>query len=114
MSSFPVLANVWVLLAAVPYLAIAGYDFWLHETDRQVPRGESYYHGAIILGVSTFLVTAALGWNVAATVALLVLIVAATVDELRYHSDLDVREKRLHYFGGLALTFCIGVWLWTT
>ncbi len=102
-----------VLVAAIPYLAIAGYDFWLHETDRQVPRAESVFHAGIAIGVAVFLCAAVMGWNTLAAVALVLLLIAAIVDELRFHGDLDVREKRLHMFGGLALAFCIGVWLWT-
>jgi len=113
MSLFPALANNWVLPAAVPYLAIASYDFWLHETDRQVPRMESAYHVTIASSVLLFLTLAALGRNLAASVALAILLVAAVVDELRFHADLDAREKRLHFLGGVALAFCIGVWLWT-
>lgn len=113
MSLPPALVNIWVLVAALPYLAIAGYDFWLHETDRQVPRAESLFHGGIAVGVTVFLAAAALGRNGLAAAALTVLLVAAVVDEVRFHAELDVREKRLHYVGGLALFSCIGVWLWT-
>lgn len=107
------LANHWVLLAALPCLAIAGYDFWLHETDRKVPRAEALFHGGIAVGVVTFLTSAALGYNVVATFSLVVLLVAAVVDEVRFHANLDIREKCLHFAGGLALAFCIGVWIWT-
>lgn len=103
----------YVLLAAIPYLAIAGYDFWLHETDRQVPRVESLFHAGIALGVAAFLTTATLGQNLLAGIALGMLLVAAVVDEVWFHGGLDPRERRLHYFGGLALAFCIGVWVWT-
>lgn len=113
MSYFPILVNAWVLPAAIPYLGIAGYDFWLHETDRQVPRIESYFHAGIAIGVVCFLTMATLGHNVIAAVALVVLLVAAVVDELCFHQHLDIREKRLHHVGGLGLAFCIGVWLWT-
>lgn len=113
MSFFPVFTNSWVLPAAVPYLVIAGYDFWLHETDRQVPRAERLFHGVTIAGVAAFLISASFGWNVLATLAVIVLLFSATVDELKFHADLDPREKRLHFVGGAALALCIGVWLWT-
>ena len=113
MSLLSAIANHWVLPAAIPYLAIAGYDFWLHETDRKVPRTESFFHAGIIVGVVSFLAAAVLGHDRLAAAALVVLLLAAIVDEVRYHSDLDAREKRLHYFGGTALMFCIAVWLWT-
>ena len=113
MSLLPAVANIWVLPAAVPYLAIAGYDFWLHETDRQVPRSESIFHVTIAVSVAAFLALAALGLNGAAAVALTVLLVAALIDELRFHGSLPAREKRLHYLGGGGLAFCVSVWLWT-
>lgn len=113
MPVFDVIVNAWVLLAAVPYLAIAGYDFYLHETDRRVPRVEGLFHGGIAVGVTVFLAAAAAGRNVAAGVALAVLLIAALVDEFWFHGELDGRERRLHHVGGLALAFCIGVWLWT-
>lgn len=106
--------NQWVLPAALPYIAIASYDFWLHENDRQVPKVERLLHAAIITGVVAFLALATFGQNIAAAIALAILLVAATFDELGYHGSLDTHEKQLHWFGGAALTFCIGVWLWTT
>ena len=103
----------YVLLAAVPYLAIAGYDFWLHETDRQVPRVESLFHAATALGVATFLAMATIGEHLLAGIALAVLLISAVVDEVWFHGGLDPRERRLHFLGGAALAFCIGVWVWT-
>lgn len=113
MLAFPVIANPYILPAAIPYLAIAGYDFWLHETDREVPRVESLFHVGIAAGIAVFLTFASLAYNKVAAVALIILLIAAGIDEIRFHSDLDFREKRLHFAGGLALAFCIGVWLWT-
>ena len=107
------IANHWVLLAAIPYAAIAGYDFWLHETDRQVPPVEGTFHATIITSVLLFLTLAALGRNLAASIVLVVLLLAAAIDEFRFHGDLDPHEKRLHFVGGAALAFCIGTWLWT-
>ena len=103
----------YVLLAAIPYLAIAAYDFWLHETDRKVPRLESLFHGFVAIGVTLFLGFATFRLHVPAAVALAALLIAALVDELKFHGELDPREKRLHYCGGAALAFCMGVWVWT-
>jgi hypothetical protein len=113
MSLLPVLSNSWVLPAAIPYIAVAGYDFYLHGTDRRVPRTERMYHAIIISSVILFLTLASLGKNMAAGAVLIVLLVAAAVDELKYHGDLESHERRLHFVGGGALAFCIGVWLWT-
>lgn len=105
--------NVWVLAAATPYAAIASYDFWLHETDRQVPRVERALHAVTITSVLLFLVSAALGNNLAASVVLVILLVSAAIDELRFHANLDSHERQVHLLGGVALAFCIGVWFWT-
>ncbi|MGI9270722.1 MAG: hypothetical protein ACR2QT_03035 [Woeseiaceae bacterium] len=113
MSLFAAVVNKWVLLAALPYAAIAAYDFRLHDTDREVPTAEGACHATVITCVLLFLALAALGLNGAAALALVVLLVAAVIDELAFHAHLHVHEKRLHYLGGAALAFCIGVWLWT-
>ena len=105
--------NTWVLVAAIPYLAVAGYDFWLHETHRSVPRIEGCFHAVIVTGVGVFLAASAMGYNRVAGSSLACLLLAAAVDELRFHGGLDARERRLHYAGGAALAFCIGVWVWT-
>jgi Sec-independent protein secretion pathway component TatC len=113
MSLFPVLANSWVLPAAVPYIAVAGYDFYLHGTDRRVPRIERTFHAIIISSVVLFLALASLGKNGMAGLVLGILLLAAAIDELRFHGELETHERRLHFVGGAALMFCIGVWLWT-
>lgn len=109
----PVLANSWVLPAAVPYIAVAGYDFYLHGADRQVPAVERRFHAVIITSVVLFLTLASVGENLAAGIVLAVLLGAAAVDELKFHGGLATHERRLHFVGGAALAFCIGVWLWT-
>jgi len=114
MSFSPFAMNYWVSVAAVPYLVIAGYDFWLHDNDRQVPRAEAVFHAVVITAVITFLASATLGWNLVAKVALFVLLPAAAVDEIRFHGGLGAHERRIHFLGGGALAACIGVWIWTT
>ena len=113
MSLLPALANKWVLLAAIPYIAIAAYDFRIHDTDRRVPPVERACHAIVITSVSLFLILAGLGQNIGAAVVLAILLVAAVIDEFVFHAELDAHEKRLHVIGGAALAFCIGVWLWT-
>lgn len=113
MSLLPALANKWVLLAAIPYAAIAVYDFRIHDTDRRVPPVERACHAIVISSVLLFLFLAAVAQNAGAAIVLGVLLIAAVIDELVFHSDLDAHEKRLHNLGGVALAFCIGVWLWT-
>lgn len=113
MSMMPSLVNKWVLLAAIPYIGIAGYDFWIHGTERQVPRTERAFHAAIISSVLLFLTLATIGRNRAASLVLVFLLIVAAIDEFGFHGDLDPHEKRLHFLGGGALAFCIGVWLWT-
>lgn len=113
MSLLPALANKWVLLAAIPYIAIAAYDFRIHDTDRRVPPVERACHAIIITSVVLFLVLAAVGQNFSAAVVLVIMLIAAVIDEFVFHADLDAHEKRLHTMGGTALAFCIGVWIWT-
>ena len=113
MSLLPALANKWVLLAAIPYAAIAAYDFRIHDKDRRVPPVERTCHAVVISSVLLFLFLAATGYNVLAVVVLGVLLVAAAFDEVVFHGDLDAHERRLHFVGGAALAFCIGVWFWT-
>lgn len=113
MSFIPALVNKWVLIAALPYIAIAAYDFRLHETDRRVPSAERACHAVTITSVLLFLVLAALGKNVAATVVLVVMLIAAAIDEFQFHAHLDPHERRVHFMGGAAWALCIGVWLWT-
>ena len=109
----PALANKWVLLAAIPYVAIAAYDFRIHDTDRRVPPVERACHAIVITSVLIFLVLATLGQNIGAAIILVILLIAAVIDEVVFHAELDAHEKRLHVMGGAALAFCIGVWLWT-
>lgn len=113
MSLLPTLANKWVLLAAIPYVAIAAYDFRIHDTDRRVPPVERVCHAAVISSVVLFLIFAAIGLNTSAVVVLVILLVAAVIDEVAFHGGLDDHERRLHFAGGAALAFCIGVWFWT-
>jgi hypothetical protein len=113
MSLLPALANKWVLLAAIPYIAIAAYDFRIHDTDRRVPPVERACHAIVITSVLLFLVLAAVGQNFSAAVILVIMLIAAVIDEFVFHADLDAYEKRLHTMGGTALVFCIGVWIWT-
>ena len=113
MSFLPALVNKWVLVAALPYIAIAAYDFRIHETDRRVPPVERAFHSVTITTVLLFLLLAAIGQIVAAAVTLVVMLIAAAIDEFQFHADLDPHERRLHFLGGAAWMFCIGVWLWT-
>ena len=113
MPILPALVNKWVLVAALPYIAIAAYDFRIHETDRSVPAAERACHAVTITTVLLFLLLAALGQNAAAGLTLVVMLMAASIDEFQFHADLDPHERRLHFMGGAAWLFCIGVWLWT-
>ena len=113
MSFLSALVNKWVLVAALPYIAIAAYDFRLHETDRRVPPAERACHAVTITSVILFLLLAALGQDVAAAAVLVVMLIAAAIDEFQFHTYLDPHERRVHFMGGAAWMFCIGVWFWT-
>ena len=102
-----------VRLAATPYAAIAGYDFWLHKSDRSVPKCERWLHGIILISVGLFIAFAAAGKTLMAALTLCILIPCAVADEVGYHGHLRLRERRIHIIGGLSLLALIGVWLWT-
>ena len=113
MQFLPALVNKWVLVAALPYIAIAAYDFRIHETDRRVPTAERACHAVTITAILLFLLLAALGMNIAAAVTLVVMLIAAAIDEFQFHAYLEAYERNVHFMGGVAWMFCIGVWLWT-
>ena len=41
--------NIWLGIALVPYFALAGVDFWMHERGRRVPRVEQWVHAGLAL-----------------------------------------------------------------
>ncbi len=105
--------NATIILVAMPYTAIAAYDFWLHKSDRDVPKIERWLHAIILMSVGLFIVFAAASKDLLAAISLAVLIPAAVADEFGYHRHLRLHERRIHIVGGVSLLALIGVWLWT-
>lgn len=88
-----------LLLSFLPYLAVAGYDGWLHEKARRVPIIEQCFHAAIAVSVTALLWAVFTGRPTVATLALAVFALAAAVDEFGFHGMLVQHERRLHYLG---------------
>src|SRR5687768_10718423 len=47
--------NLWLGLALVPYLALAGVDAWMHERGRRVSRVEQWLHAGLAITMAVFL-----------------------------------------------------------
>lgn len=105
-------------LGFLPYLVLSGYDGWLHEKARRVPRTEQALHAllfacVVALMVGLFRQHAQLAWS-----AIAVFAAAALADELSFHGHLHQRERRLHhvayaFFAGfLAVAIACGALPW--
>lgn len=102
----------WMAAALVPYLALAGYDGWLHEKARQVPRVEKILHA--LLAVAGVVMVCALFKDRpdVATIALAVFAAATVWDEAGFHGPLAARERRLHFAAYACLSGFLGVAAW--
>jgi len=95
--------------ALVPYLIAALYDGWLHEKARRVPKVEQALHATIAVSLLVLLPSLFNGHPIAARISLCCFLLAAFVDEWRYHGPLETRERRLHFVAyGCFLAF-VGV-----
>jgi hypothetical protein len=86
-----------LLASLLPYLALAGYDGWLHEKARKVPRAEQALHAAIALSLVALCAGLFLDFARWVLPALAAFVLAAAVDELGFHAPLERRERRLHH-----------------
>ncbi|HQZ31383.1 MAG TPA: hypothetical protein PLG89_05915 [Arenimonas sp.] len=96
-------------LGFLPYLVLSGYDGWLHEKARRVPRTEQALHAllfacVVALMVGLFRQHAQLAWS-----AIAVFAVAALADELGFHGHLHHRERRLHHVAYACFAGFLGV-----
>jgi len=98
--------------ALVPYLALAGYDGWLHEKARRVPKVEKILHA--VLALDGVLMVAALfaGRPLVAAVAIAVFVAATAWDAFGFHGPLDARERRIHLAAYACLAGFLGVACW--
>lgn len=105
-------ADRWVIFASfVPYLAVAGYDGWLHEKARRVPFVEQCFHAAAALSLPALLWALYAGKTGLAIAALSVFAIAALIDEVRFHGPLAQHERRLHFLGYACFAgFAFAAW----
>ena len=102
-----------IMLAALsPYLALAGYDGWLHEKARQVPRVEKILHALLALSGVVMVCALFVGRPGVAWIALAVFATATAYDETGFHGPLDARERRLHFAAYACLAAFVGVSYW--
>lgn len=101
---------LWLGLALIPYAGLAGYDGWLHERARKVPRVEQALHAALAVSLLAFLTGAFRARPMLALPALGVFLTALAWDEFGFHGHLDSHERRVH-FAAFAM-FCVFVTAW--
>jgi len=96
--------------ALAPYLALAGFDAWMHERARRVPRLEQGLHYTAAALLLAFLVAVFRDAGGAALVLLAVFAAVTAWDELGFHGPLAVRERRVHFAAYAALGLFVGAW----
>jgi len=104
--------TAWLVLAVSPYLMLAGFDAWMHERSRQVPRVEKWLHAMLGISLIIFIGAAFRSQVLVALSALAVFVPVATADELGFHGQLAARERRVHFASYVALGVFVLVWLW--
>jgi len=86
-----------LLLSMVPYLCLALYDSFLHERSRDVPFPEVVSHVLLTLSLASLSAGLFFDYSKLILPALVVFLIAALVDELRFHRTLPKLERRLHF-----------------
>ena len=107
-----------LLASLVPYLVLSGWDGWLHEKARRVPRVEQALHATLFVAAAALIfgVFTARPWFAVPGLALFA--PAAFADEFGFHGGLDRRERRLHHVayacfaGFVALAAWLGALRW--
>ena len=102
--------NIWLGIALVPYVALAGVDFWMHERGRRVPRVEQWVHAGLALTMATFLMAVFTGRSLAALAALAVFLALLAWDELSFHKAIAASERRVHAMSWVALAGFVAAW----
>ncbi len=104
-----------VLLAAalVPYAALAGFDAWMHEKARRVPRLEQVLHAVAALTFLGFVIGVFRDIRLLALASLCVFAAVSAWDEFGFHAGLAERERRVHFAAYGALGLFVAVWVWT-
>jgi hypothetical protein len=104
---------IWLGLAALPYLALAGVDAWMHERARKVPALERAIHYVSAVALIGFIAGALRGQRSLAVSSLAVFVALLAFDEVGFHARIARSERRLHFAAYGALAFLIVVWQWT-
>jgi hypothetical protein len=104
------LRSIWLSVALLPYLALAGFDAWLHEKSRHVPRVEQALHAGAAISLFAFIAAAFASAPVVAAIALAAFLGCAGVDEFGFHAPLPARERRVHFASYVALALFVLVW----
>lgn len=102
--------NIWLGIALVPYLAVAGVDFWMHERDRKVPRVEQWLHAGLALAMAAFLAAVFAGRSPLALAALGAFLALLAWDELWFHKAIAASERRVHAVSWAALAVFVAAW----
>jgi hypothetical protein len=103
---------ILLALGFLPYLALAGYDGWLHEKARVVPRVEKWLHAGLFVALSVFIALVVRERTMAALAAFAAFVALLLIDELGYHADLARHERRIHWLADFALGAFVVYWLW--
>jgi hypothetical protein len=103
---------VWLCLALLPYAALAGFDGFLHERSRRVPKLEQWLHAGSAISIVVFIVAVFRAQTMLAIVAFCIFAPIAATDEFGYHAQLAARERYVHFASYVALCIfaCIGLW----
>jgi hypothetical protein len=86
-----------LVLIMLPYLSLALYDGWLHESARRVPRKEQALHGMALLSVVGLIAGLFLGLSGWILPSVAGFAVTTTADELGFHRSLPRKERRIHF-----------------
>jgi len=103
---------IWLGIAALPYLALAGVDAWLHERARKVPTLERAIHYVSAVALIGFIAGALRGQRSLAVPSLVAFVVLLAFDEIGFHARIARSERRLHFAAYGALAVFIAVWQW--
>lgn len=102
-----------LMLCASPYLVLVLVDWWIHDKRRRVSAPEGVIHLGIAFSVGAFLSFVVLDRPTFGVVAFLAAITFLAVDELKFHRDVSVFERRIHYAADLSLLGFMLLWATT-
>jgi len=96
--------------ALSPYAALVGFDAWMHERARHVPRLEKGLHYAAAMLFIGFVVSVFRDATRPALALLAAFVAVAAWDEIGFHAPLEARERRVHFLSYAALAVFVGAW----